>query len=327
MAKYKIIKTSGPVTFPLSTVFVDKYMPGANPLYVQVYLYGLRLCYGAGMESDNKKIAEALDMLETDVYRAFKYWEKKGIVKLSGDGVEFVDLSSEAVEEKSEKPTYKPDEISDIIDHNNEIKQLILHAECIFGKTLSQSDTATLLSFYDWLRLPLEVILMLLEHCASLSKTSMRYAEKVAISWADEGIDTIDKAKEFLVNSEKRSKINRKYKRLFGIVNRDLSDTEYAHIIQWTESMEMSQQLIKAAYEKTILVTGGVSFPYMNGILQSWYKKGITKIEETQEEKPVPRETKPSYQTKREKRIAETDWHDYDIDSLEKAALKKSLEN
>jgi len=207
MAKYKIIKTSGPVTFPLSTVFVDKYMPGANPLYVQVYLYGLRLCYGAGMESDNKKIAEALDMLETDVYRAFKYWEKKGIVKLSGDGVEFVDLSSEAVEEKSEKPTYKPDEISDIIDHNNEIKQLILHAECIFGKTLSQSDTATLLSFYDWLRLPLEVILMLLEHCAALSKTSMRYAEKVAISWADEGIDTIDKAKEFLVNSEKRSKM------------------------------------------------------------------------------------------------------------------------
>lgn len=327
MAKYKIIKTSGPVTFPLSTVFIDKYMPGANPLYVQVYLYGLRLCYGAGMESDNKKIAEALDMLETDVYRAFKYWEQKGIVKLSGDGVEFVDLSMETPAEKSEKPTYKADEILEIIDHNDEIKQLLLHAECIFGKTLSQSDTATLLSFYDWLRLPFEVILMLLEHCASLSKTSMRYAEKVAISWADEGIDTIDKAKEYLVNSDKRAKINRKFKRLLGIVNRDLSDTEYAHIIQWSEGMEMSSQLIKAAYEKTVLMTGGVSFPYMNGILQSWYKKGITKVEETEEEKAPRSPKKDTAMTKRERKVAETDWHDYDIDQLEKAALKRSLEN
>lgn len=324
MAKYKILKTSGPVTFPLSTVFVDKYMPGANPLYVQVYLYGLRLCYGAGMESDNKKIAEALDILETDVYRAFKYWENKGIVKLSDDGVEFVDLSTVEDAKVSEKPIYKPDEIVDIIDNNKEIKQLIIHAECIFGKTLSRGETATLLSFYDWLRLPIEVILMLLEHCAALSKTSMRYAEKVAISWADKGIDTIDKAKDYLLNSEKRIKISRKYKRLFSIVNRDLSDAEYAHIIQWTEGMDMSQQLIKAAYEKTVLATGGVSFPYMNGILQSWYKKGITKIEETIDE---AQSEKSGYKKGREKKSAATDWHDYDIDEIEKKALKRSLEN
>ena len=203
----------------------------------------------------------------------------------------------------------------------------LIHAECIFGKTLSQSDMSTLLSFYDWLRLPLEVILMLLEHCADLSKTSMRYVEKVAISWADEGIDTIDKAKEYLVNSDKRAKINRKYKRMFSIVNRDLSDSEYAHIIQWTESMEMSQQLIKAAYEKTVLTTGGVSFPYMNGILQSWYKKGIKSVEETEAEKPPVRKSSTPAMTKRERKVAETEWHDYDIEKLERAARKKSLED
>ena len=30
MARYKIREATGPVTFPLSTVFVDKYMPGAR---------------------------------------------------------------------------------------------------------------------------------------------------------------------------------------------------------------------------------------------------------------------------------------------------------
>ena len=322
MAKYKIAKVSGPTTFPLSVAFVDKYMPGANPLYVQVYLYGLRLCYGAGVESDNKKIAEALDMLETDVVRAFKFWEKKGIVKLSDDGVEYVDLSMEEVTPKPEKPTYKPDEIVDIIDNNDEIRQLIIHAECIFGKTLSKGDTATLLSFYDWLRLPFEVILMLLEHCASLSKTSMRYAEKVAMSWADKGVNTIEKAKEYLENSEKRAKINRKYKRLFSIVNRDLSDIEYAHIIQWTENMQFSSQLIKAAYEKTVLATGDISFAYMNGILQSWYNKGITEMDGVKEEEAERKQVQHKPSTKREKKISETNWHDYDIENIEKMALK-----
>lgn len=320
MARYKILETSGPVTFPLSTIFVDKYMPGSNPIYVQVYLYALRLCYSAGGEADNKKIAEALDILETDVYRAFKYWEEKGIVRVNDDGVEFVDLSREAVPEKPDKPTYKPDEIVEIVNHNDEIKQLFIHAECIFGKTLSKTDMGTLLGFYDWLRLPLEVILMLLEHCAALSKTSMRYAEKVAISWANDGVNTIDKAKEYLANSDKRAKLGRKYKKLLGITNRDMSDSEYAHIIQWTENMNMSQQMIKLAHEKTVMATGGISFPYMNGIIQSWYKKGIfepkqVSKEDVRKEYQVPRKTKPRY---------EEGWHNYDYDAIEKRALAKS---
>ena len=114
---------------------------------------------------------------------------------------------------------------------------------------------------------------------------------------------------------------------MFSIVNRDLSDSEYAHIIQWTESMEMSQQLIKAAYEKTVLTTGGVSFPYMNGILQSWYKKGIKSVEETEAEKPPVRKSSTPAMTKRERKVAETEWHDYDIEKLERAARKKSLED
>jgi len=320
MARYVFREAAGPTSFPLSTVFVDKYMPEANPTFVQVYLYALRLCYGAGVEADNKKIAEALDILESDVYRAFKYWEEKGIIRVYEDGVEFIDLCREAVPDKPDKPTYKPDEITEIVNHNDEIKQLFIHAECIFGKTLSKSDMGTLLGFYDWLHLPLEVILMLLEHCASLSKTSMRYAEKVAISWANEGVDSIDKAKDYLANSDKRVKLSRKYKRLLGIVNRDLSDSEYAHIIQWTENMNMSQQMIKLAYEKTVMATGGVSFPYINGILQSWYKKGYTDTKQVAKD-DVKKEYIPSKKTKDR---YEDGWHDYDFEDIERRALART---
>lgn len=321
MPKYKIMSAPGPVTLPLATTFVDKYMPKANPTFVTVYLYGLRLCYMAGVEADNKKIAEDLDILESDVYKAFQYWESVGIVKLSEDGVQYLDLTLAEPEPKPQKPRYTASEISDIIDNNDEIKFLIRHAEDIFGKTLSGSETSTLLSFYDWLKLPIEVILMLLEHCASLHKTNMRYAEKVAVAWANDGIDTIEKAKDHLKNSEKRQKTARSFKRLFRITGRDISDAEYAHILQWTEDMKMDQALIKAAYEKTLAKTGNISFPYMNAILQSWYRQGICSVDDIPQDepkKPVPRQRESKFNSFEEK-------HDYDLDAFEKKSLEKRL--
>ena len=319
MPKYKIMNAPGPVTLPLATAFVDKFMPVANPTFVTVYLYGLRLCYATGAEADNKKIAADLDILESDVYKAFKYWESVGIVKLGEDGVEYLDLTLSAPEPKPQKPRYSAGEISDILDNNDEIRSLIRHAEDIFGKTLSGGEMSTLLSFYDWLKLPVEVILMLLEHCASLHKTNMRYAEKVALAWANEGIDTIEKAKDHLKNSEKREKIGRSFKRLFKIAGRDISDAEYAHILQWTEDMKMEQALIKLAYEKTLENTGNISFPYMNAILQAWYKQGIKAIADLPKDepkKPAPKVRESRFNSFEEKQ-------DYDLTEFE----RKSLEN
>ena len=321
MPKYKIMNAPGPVTLPLATAFVDKFMPGANPTFVTVYLYGLRLCYATGAEADNKKIAADLDILESDVYKAFKYWESVGIVKLSEDGVEYLDLTLAAPEPKAQKPRYTSGEISDIIDNNDEIRCLIRHAEDIFGKTLSGGEMSTLLSFYDWLKLPVEVILMLLEHCASLHKTNMRYAEKVAIAWANEGIDTIEKAKDHLKNSEKREKISRSFKRLFKITGRDISDAEYAHILQWTEDMQMDQALIKAAYEKTLENTHNISFPYMNAILQSWYRQGIKTLPDLPKDEPkktVSKQRESKFNSFEEKQ-------EYDLNEFERKSLERRL--
>lgn len=314
------------MSVPVATVFIDKYMPGANPTFVKVYLYALRLCYAVGFEYDNKKIAEALDILESDVRSAFKYWAKQGIVKLHEDGVEFIDLATYTVPEKPEKPHYKSEEISVIMGRNSDLKQVVRHAEDIFGKTLSINETGILLSFYDWLGLPAEVILMLLEHCASLQKTSMRYAEKVAITWSEEGIDTIEKAKGHLKNSEKRDRVCRKYKRLLGITGRSLSDTEYAHILQWTENMQMGQELIKAAYERAVLATGAASFPYINAILQSWYKQDIKTVEELEKDSAPP--AKPKKEKKSGNKFTDyTQTGSYDLEELERKSMEKLLKS
>lgn len=325
MANYKISGSEGLLAFPLSSVFVDKYMPDANPTFVKVYLYGLRLCYAVGVEKSNRAIAKALNILESDVVLAWRYWESVGIVRIRPDEcIEFLDLTLASNSPAPKKPAYKAREIASAIEENGELKSLLTHAQNIFGKTFSSSDITTLYGFYDWLGLPVEVILMLLEYCASLDKYSIRYAEKIAIAWAEEGIDTIDKAEEYLKNWEKREKISRKYKRLFGITSRNLSDAEYAHILQWTEKMNFSQEMIKLAYEKAVMATGKASFPYINGILQSWYNLGIKKPADLERDEPP---AKKPYQVPRAKNKF-VDYQQsgvYDLEEIERISIERRI--
>ena len=332
MVNYRISGSMGLPAFPVASVFVDQYMAEANATFVKIYLYGLRLCYAVGTKPDNAHIAEALDLLESDVVRAWRYWEKKGVIRRRADGgIEFVDLTMERPappelsegEEGKGKPQYKAKDILQAVESDKRLSILLDYAQNVFGKTLSTGETATLFSFYDWLKLPLEVIMMLLEHCASLEKYNIRYAEKIALSWADEGIDTIEKAEQHLQNADKRSKLSRKYKRMLGIVGRDLSDAEYAHILQWTEEMEMPPELIKTAYEKAVLATGSASFPYINAILQSWYKQGILKVEDLS--KDTPQKPAPKTSRKPNKFLDYQQSASYDVAEFERRALEKRI--
>lgn len=328
MVNYKISGAAGLPAFPVASVFVDKYMTKANATFVKVYLYGLRLCYAVGTKPDNAHIAKALDLLESDVVQAWKYWEKKGVIRRGMEGgIEFVDLTMETPApppQAQEKPQYKAQDIASAVTTDRRMSMLVDFAQNVFGKTLGTAETATLFSFYDWLKLPLEVIMMLLEHCAALEKYSMRYAEKIAIAWADEGINTIERAEQHLQNADKRAKLSRKYKRILGIVGRDLSDAEYAHILQWTEEMKMPQEMIKTAYEKAVLSTGHTNFPYINAILQSWHKQGIYTIGDLDRDKAPAASPKP-LPKKNNKFVNYEQTGVYDFDEIERRALEKRI--
>ena len=45
-----------------------------------------------------------------------------------------------------------------------------------------------------------DLIEYLIEYCVSKGKTSIRYIEKVALAWADEGINTVEAAKDEVSN-------------------------------------------------------------------------------------------------------------------------------
>ncbi|MBQ2663921.1 MAG: DNA replication protein DnaD, partial [Clostridia bacterium] len=63
---------------PVSREFIENYMPPANGAYVKVYLYALSLGYD-GLEMSNAEIARVLNLVESDVVNALKFWQEEGL--------------------------------------------------------------------------------------------------------------------------------------------------------------------------------------------------------------------------------------------------------
>ena len=79
------INTTYPVDVTLlPNVFLDTYMPSANGEFVKIYLYLLRMA-GRNADFSLAAVADALSCTEADVRRALRYWERTGLLLISGD--------------------------------------------------------------------------------------------------------------------------------------------------------------------------------------------------------------------------------------------------
>ena len=277
----KYIFNSSESYIKLSAKFIDKYMPSADGTFVKVYLLGLKQC-GERTPLDSAGLASVLDILESDVLRAWKYWEKCGVVRLEGTAeltVTFLSLDEPVREVQHvitpQKPSYSSSEIAKYASDHAEMRELLRHAEKVLQKSLSSNDQSTIFGFHDWLGLPVEVISLLLTYCASVNKKSMRSIELMAISWSEQGINSLEKAEQYLaILQENNSKIN-SYKRAIGIFGRVLTKAELDYLSNWAYKLSSPIELVKLAAEITALNTGKTSLPYMNTMLQEWYSKGI----------------------------------------------------
>ena len=128
-------------------------------------------------------------------------------------------------------------------DKNQVLSGMFYQAESILGHMLSGNEIELLYSFYDWLGLPCEVIVMLLSYAAKQGKVGKRYLETVAIDWADKGIDTFDKAEEYITQLEEIGSNEHKIRTILGIYDRALTQTEKKYISAWTEELNISPEL------------------------------------------------------------------------------------
>ena len=82
-----------------------------------------------------------------------------------------------------------------------EIKSLLFITEQYLGKTLTHTDVDTITYFYDTLHMSADLIEYLIESCVENGHKSMHYIQKVAISWVENGVETVSQAKNRLLHT------------------------------------------------------------------------------------------------------------------------------
>lgn len=194
-----------------------------------------------------------------------------------------------------ELPEY---ETEDLVRRSREdagFSAIVTEAQKVLGHVLSSSDLKRLFGIYDYLALPPEVILMLLNHCVSISqgrRPSMRFIEKEAYVWANREIMSLEQAEEYIRSSRRRREDMGRIKESLGIRGRELTATEQKYISSWLD-MGFGEECISTAYDRTVTNTGALKWNYMNKILLSWHEKGIHNAAQL-EEKEGRRKTAPT---------------------------------
>lgn len=294
--------------YNLPQKFIDELLPSANGDYVKIFLYLYAFTLRGEAMPSYSAAAAALGQKESDVADCVSYFASRGFA-----------LEGEAAAPASvpDKSVYTPGEISDRLEGDSSLACLFGEVQSILDKTLSSAEMQTLFWIYDYLRLPADVVILLVNYCKKEGKPRLSYIEKQARSWADDGIDTLQKAAEHLDRLEQYRSYESHVKSLLGIGGRKLSTGEVNVIAKWESDLQPCDEMILAAYDICIDRTGKFSIKYINGILTKWKDKGIATLEDLQKEEQSP--AKPgqdSYETFTN--IKNLDYQQMELEALHK---------
>lgn len=173
--------------FAVPVSVVDKHLKTASSVYIKVLLFILR---NTGTRQNTLQIAQAVGITADEVTEAVRYWESAGLFSFgSGEGMRISNVSH-----VTDKPLYaSPSEISQLMDTKPELRFMFDRLEQLYGRPVTSTEQRSYIYLHEAAGLPADVLVMIAEHCVQNGKLSIRYIEKTALAWADEGIDTHEK--------------------------------------------------------------------------------------------------------------------------------------
>lgn len=231
---------------------------------------------------DNRLDSDAISILHTDVEEEAQETPVSNVMSFTAKRKPAP--STEEAETETErtipvKPKFTNTYVSSF-NEDQDFSDILYQIETLFCKSLSASDTNTLIYIYDTLNFSTELLEYLIEYCASIEKKSVRYMETIALDWFQEGITTKQKAKERALMVSDITKI---VFTSLGIKRTRPTNIELAFINTWSKDMGFSKELIKLACEKAVLASpNSATFPYVNGILENWSKNNVKSISDVE---------------------------------------------
>lgn len=263
---------------PISNVFIEKYMPAARGEFVKVYLLMLKYSISGEYGVSSSIMASSLQLLESDILNALNYWNEEGLIKLipidklGNFHIEFVDIADESTSKSKEV------NLLEALNNNNN-KDMMNEIQSVLGRPLSPKEMSTYLSWEDDFKFSSEVIVFLIEYCASKGKTDHRYIEKVAMAWNDLKIKSIDQAQNQVKQTEDKWIKIRHILNYLGIKNAEIMKPQEEMLEKWINTYGFSTEIIEKACKVCFSRLNRADFKYIDGILSSWNKNNLKTIQ------------------------------------------------
>ena len=263
---------------------------------------------------------------------AIALWEEAGVVTLRGADIpkeeeatiseEFEDalrLGDRLVTNSSSTATRIRDE--------NLASTIAECARIMRRPALSTEEVKEIEALYSSLALSPEYIISLAAH---LSKVSRKVTATTLSRKADElskkGITTFEELDGYIGMVERENSTDKEIRRALSIRGRDLVPEELELFHKWSGDFGFSVEIIKTAYNKTVMATGTRSLPYMDALLTSWHGSGCVTVEDClkKAEQFAAEYEQPKRGRKKKTEPEKPRYGNFDVEEAFERALKRS---
>jgi len=255
----------------VDNIFINDYLPFAEPKHTIVYLYGLYIAGSDSFDNSLENFSKTLNLSEEEIISAFEYWEEQGLVRLLHTNplqVTYIPLKNVL----SANKLYKPD------------KYEVFNAQAqeIF-KSKRQISKHEYEEYYDFLEryhVEQEALLMIMKYCVETKKSAVgyNYILTVARNWANEGITTTLQVEEKLQVMEEKSFEMTEILKVAGI-KRSPYVEERALLAKWINEYGFSLDVILHIIKKN-KTKSHFSFDRLDGILTKYYEMKLLSVSE-----------------------------------------------
>ena len=283
----------------VENIFISEYAKNAPGDYVKVYL--LALMYAEyEKDVDNAKLAAELSLNKQQVEDAWDYWRECGLVEVRerGDGSGKTEIEFISIKEKFFGAAPKKEKNSSFEKlRDKDISNLFKDIEKETGRLLEAKEPEAVAVWVKDFGIRPEIVLLGYRYCVKNGRsTRYRYVDKILMAWNERGLDTEEKVREYLSETDRKYDFYKKVFKALGF-RRNPTQAEADIMDSWVDKLGCSLDDVLSACKKT----SGISNPsinYINSILVS--EKSKSSAEDAEENARILKAVEERYERIRE---------------------------
>ena len=187
-------------------------------------------------------------------------------------------------------PDYPREDIMSALERDAPFSALLREVERKLGP-LREPSVKKLLGLYDFLGLPADVILLLVNYCTERKAArfgaekppTMPEIEKTGYQWARLELFSTEAASAYIRREQERRSKYGAYMEVLHLGQRAPVNSEEKYLGAWLD-WGFTPETVAVAYDKTMFNCHEFKWAYCNGILKRWHEKGIRSPEQAKSE-------------------------------------------